>query len=571
MNDTALEAISSEPSVAGGRGRFTYGRDVLALGTLLLCGWKYLHHLERYLDLTLQDEECYLWVGTCMTDPLHWLTTCNAPDRSPFYSVWYHLLSTVIHDSIPLFYVNCVGITLALPVLLYAALRVRKVQIPLAFGVSLFFLVSYCNLGVWPKVNHFCAVILLGAVVFSAFAKRLLQSLWIGGAGCFLCSYVHPEFFYTFILLVITGGLVAILYWRECTWVDLIELLVGAFLAGICLYLIGIPLSGDRGMIAFGQHFSINWLRWNGRTDLRPWFDWEQILRENFGTTAGLGAVLVANPLLFLRHTGVNLLGIPATLAHLFLAHASILVPIRFVYWEGVLLILLMAFLIYRAGVTFSRMRTNLTHNLDLILVAAAYLLPSLIAAIIIFPREHYLFIPGLWLILLPVVILSAREDSPVSQMEMTSTQPSVLRGTDPVRYPVLLLCCVLALVFTPGCQSLLGSNSVLPNITTIRLIRSLEINQEVNLLSQIRFPLHLGMNYTYVHISEKEGDFLDFLRKKAVNMVVVMDRLRNHPAFKEDPEWQAFSKDPNSYGFVRYEVQGTGREVLVRKDLVGQ
>ncbi len=531
---------------------FTRWMDALALATLSVTALRYLHPLEQYVDLTLQDEDGYLWVGKQIGNPIHWLTSSNVSGQGPLYSIWYFFLSGVWPDSIDLFYNNCRLITIVLSILVYAAMRMRRVPALPAFLSSFLILVCYGNLGVWPKVNHFCAAIFLVSAVCASLPMRLFYRFFIGTAGSLVCSYIHPEFFLSFLLLGGVCILVTIYHPHDRKGMQMVTLFTGMLLAFLCIGFMGVPISGERGLTAFGQHFSLNWIRWTGTKDLSPWLDWKRIIQENFGQAEGLGQVIIADPVLFLKHITTNVVEIPSTLIHLLLGPGNIMEWKRLVRPETLCLVLMVAYVVYRWRGSLLRIKTNMANQIDLMLLAMVYLTPSLIASMVVFPREHYLFFPGLLLLLLSVVLFATESDR-----------------LDQKLSPMLLLCCGLALVFAPTCQSLWPEKSALPNVKTIRLIRSFPIEQEVHLLSQNRFTLHLGTNYHHVHIAEKEGTFFDFLQRRKVNMVVITDRLINHPAFREDPEWIRFHDNPDASGFNQLEIQGTGRRLCISRELL--
>ena len=71
-------------------------------------------------------------------------------------------------------------------------------------------------------------------------------------------------------------------------------------------------------MIAFGQHYSLNWHSWE-KVDKDPWTNWEPIIREDFGEISSPFQVIIRNPSAFLRHVFSNVKKLPHQIEEMFL------------------------------------------------------------------------------------------------------------------------------------------------------------------------------------------------------------------------------------------------------------
>jgi hypothetical protein len=58
---------------------------------------------------------------------------------------------------------------------------------------------------------------------------------------------------------------------------------------------------GDRSMVAFGQHYSLNWVRWNN-DERNPMTNWEAIVKNDFGDADSVFSAIISNPYVFSRH-----------------------------------------------------------------------------------------------------------------------------------------------------------------------------------------------------------------------------------------------------------------------------
>ena len=126
----------------------------IGIALLIICGIKVSWHLEQYMDIVFWDESLYLTRGVSMFKeiPKTW---------GPSYSLWYKMLSYFFTDKLDLYYFNFKFTTILISVAFFLLLMSCGIQRILAFIFSLFFLSSFINLPLWPRVSHFCVIVLI--------------------------------------------------------------------------------------------------------------------------------------------------------------------------------------------------------------------------------------------------------------------------------------------------------------------------------------------------------------------------------------------------------------------------
>ncbi|MCX7044602.1 MAG: hypothetical protein NTX50_03815 [Candidatus Sumerlaeota bacterium] len=307
----AIRRLAGIPG-AGARAVFhwlsDHGVDIIAVVGLILSWRNHVYHLEERIDIGLYDETCSLINGVFLKhNPFP-----NAA-FSPFYDVWYFLLSKIVSDNTALYYFNYKIGMLLLAVLAYLCLRAGKVSIVAAFLASSFVLFCQSNLYTWPRVCHFALGVLLAGLALAHASRRKTAFILILALTSLVTSYVRPEFFVPYILLFIY------LIYEGARSKRLRSILIpagGLALAGIlAVSILGCPIvdKEKRSFVAFTQHFALNWVRWNS-SNLNPWTDASTIRMKCFGQANTVPKCIMANPGLVMRHVLTNARIAPGTL-----------------------------------------------------------------------------------------------------------------------------------------------------------------------------------------------------------------------------------------------------------------
>ena len=182
-------------------------------------------------------------------------------------------------------------------------------------------------------------------------------------------------------------------------------------------------------------------------------------------------------------------------------------------------------------------------------LIVTLMLLPPILSALVVYPRQHYL----LFLLLVPAYLVTLLR-------RWASTKPWDMLTA--------LGVCVLALVLVQPADT---GNRVQQNLAVITTLRSLNIEQPVDILeAEGEYGVYVGQNYNRVAEYSKQSSFNTFLQDRSIDMIVVSERLRNDTRFRDDPEWRSFLDDPDAMGFSTVAVEGAPeRFILLRDELV--
>ena len=112
---------------------FLYLPELIALIVLLLSGIVYVYGIEHFLDILGNDESMYLYGGNSF--PLNFPNS----EYSPLYTLWYYFLNLLQPDTIRLYYLNYILMTVLPSLFIYIFLRINKAEMIISFFFSLIF------------------------------------------------------------------------------------------------------------------------------------------------------------------------------------------------------------------------------------------------------------------------------------------------------------------------------------------------------------------------------------------------------------------------------------------------
>jgi len=509
--------------------------DLLIIIIILLAGLKYTFMLEKGLDISFYDEASYLYWGIKI--PVEGLPRT---DYAPLYAFWYFIISLIEPNRVNLFYLNVKLMTILPPIIVYILLRKNRVSIPVSATISWFFLLSRANAYTWPKVSHFALLIVLFILILVTRRSLLWTSLY-ASLGGLVVSYIRPEFFMAYILSLLIFILTAALGKQERIRLPVLlwYLLVTVALLGV----FGLPVSTDRSIIAFGQHFSRNWVSWTG-SDLSPWTNWREIVAQNFGTADSVLSAFTNNPSIFLKHISYNIL-------ELIRNASTLILPTFFPKGKTSLYIAALS-IIGLCIAKRSTIRNNFREYKNIILFMGLFILPGLVSTIIIQPRDHYLLLPCV----LTAVFLAIIVDSNEHEQKQAN-------------YTKLLFLGLLAISFTPYFAERIRSDRPGPNLASIRFIQSLSIEETVYLLeAEGGYHYYLDDNFHRIAQYAKNSDFYHFMEERKINMIMVTDVLVEDSRFRDDAEWIDFLDNYSTFEFTELDVPYAGSILLIHNDL---
>ena len=485
------------------------------------------------------------------------LETLGLPsaDWGPLYSIWYYALSFIRPDALDLFVLNVYVLTLVLPMGLYVALRRQRVSYLASLLVAVYFLICRANLTLWPKVSHLALLlVLLGFALVRSTDRR--PRTWILASTALAASYVRPELFVSFLLLAALALTEAIRGLRSQPQRHGLALVAAAAGLVVVLAFFGSPMfaGGSRDLVAFGQHYSLNWMGWTG-AKASGFDDWRSVVQQNFGPVASVSEAFRSNPASFGRHLLTNAYRAPGLLVAMFAYHVNLLLPARFIPLEAYALISLGAI----AAIAFAprwlpRLRRRLATMDPATSLAVAVMAPELISVAVIYPRPHYLLILGtvaaVWLTVL------ARNDA--KKRAPLGTLRALLAG-------------LIVVAATPAVTAMVGDASM-PNLETIRFIKELGIDRDVNLLdAEGGCHVYLGDNFHRVDPDQKEGEFSGYLIERRIDMIVLTGRYGASQRYSQDETWRGFLEHFGQHGFVALPIPKTNRHLLIDGKLLDE
>ena len=222
-------------------------------------------------------------------------------------------------------------------------------------------------------------------------------------------------------------------------------------------------------MVAFEQHYSLNWVSWNA-DDRNPWTNAEAIVNEDFGNASSILSALIANPKAFGAHVFENLKNIPRSIISTFVSsypftrwgRPGVALGILFVF-SSMVIFALQSKLITHNRVSWLKERIQATwFEIFSVLIILA---PNVISILVIYPRSHYILILGVLASFIATIFLTKGTDGYSHQNVSTILLVSGL---------ALLLIRPISLPPGAGAQ---------PNIRTIEFLRALDIKRPVKLL----------------------------------------------------------------------------------------
>jgi hypothetical protein len=527
--------------------------DVIALAMLLLAGVIYTFQMTQFLDIGLMDESNYLW---------GWNEPILDAQNGPLYSLWYRLLIILTGDTVAAYFWNMRFVMVGLPIALYIALRSYRVTPLIAVMVSLLLLRGYITFGLGTKSAQVCMMLFMLGLILCSQMDRPYWRWLVMALATLVMSYVRPEFFISFVLsfLIFTGCL--IYYFKKSVSLKERILIFGILLAIVlCIYVVGIPLVGGRSFLAFGQHYAVHWVSWHH--DLRnPWTHWNDIVSIDFGAATSIAQAALANPTAIGRHILTNLRDFAPNVVGIFMGSYPFQVaPIALMLCGILVSIALVAAPISRGGIlSWSKLTwAQFCQEIFLLAIVFICIFPVMGSILLISPRLHYALLFGLPCLFLLVVNQS--RVFTILNLKMNTSQLAMCL----VSIAVLLSIRPLSAVPPPSEREV---------SKIVYFIRALNITAPVNMLeADGGFFIYLTPNYAErVAEYEKQGSFDDFIREKALNMIVVSPTMNKDARFIHDSQWQAFLANPAQKGFTAMTIPGvSGYTLLVDQKLLAK
>jgi len=526
------------------------GSAAIGLAIVLAANALYLAGSARVLDPMLTMDPFYIDMAR---RPLGAILTQD-PSWGPLYALWLKPFVAVLHDPVTVYLANVYAMSIAVSVLLFAAVFVASGRMWVAVGAALFFLISDVNLPLDSRVNSFALVPLLSGLTLAALLPPGRARTSVCAVGAALAAYARPELSVAAIAVTLAA------VWRgrrrHPAWRALDLLVLG-------LTALWFGRSSGRLFLAFQIAFGWNWLRWH-----HAWRDVFSIWQQEFGAAQNVFQAVSANPLAVTHHVAANALGTLAFLAGETGAHRPIVPAV----WRGaarlenVLTSLTLLGILVAAGARHVWRRRVLDQHGDALLLSGAVAGASIAAAVVVFPSPRYLAIPAVLIILNAALVAAA----------LLPVAPPLSR---PGRALAALGCLaavprpfVLPSDYVGGGAPFQARIAVARRVTdTLARIRALHLPPPVSVLTDTDgVGEMLGDGFVEVKLWQKGAQPLDaFMREHDVGVIVNLQGGRESFA-AADPYWARIQLDPDEGGFTRVPVPEDDRVgVYVRKDLL--
>lgn len=515
---------------------------------LLIIGVKVTWELAQYMDILLWDEANYMKAGS------HFLKHINK-EWGPAYGAWYQVGFVFFRDFLQLYFLNQAVLAILVPLCFYLLLVRVGVNARISLLLSIGWLCASFHLPMWPKVSHFCVLMVMGGLLMASRTKLpFLQWLWIA-FGTMLAAFARPELYLTFVaLLVIAIGSYVItrpvMRGRP--------ILAFAFMLGVGLFFhlkVGIPLLNEgRSGMAFAQHFAYNIVQ-QQNLPFDFWIVWPEVCREYFGQATSFSGAWKTNQPAVMVHIQSNIKAWFQLLAH---RPAEAVFPSLLwrtsVVLQQLLLVLLLVYgyLSVRRKAPASLPPT--TWRILLVFLLLAF--PAGIASLLIYPREHYFLLQlpfYLYIIALPFTGISFRG-----------------RKLGLILLVLILLTPLLAPTAKKFSYFHLWHHTYgTPNNQAYRKLNTLKDSERLVIMDNEGGMAKLIKGAVWVRGFEKDlqRGFYDFLAEKDPDVIYVTPALNRDKRYMLDGQWMIFSQGPQNFGYKRVPLPPSDNFYLLVRD----
>ncbi len=530
-------------------------KDFAGILFVLLSGLVLTYKITHRIDVVATDDDVYFHNGLIAT----WQ---NLPpiQMAPLFSVWYLIINYFTNDVIDTYYVSCTLLSILPGIAFYFLLRSLTVSTLISAALSICFLFSQLNLPLQPKVSVFTMLFLMGGLIVANYQENPVKKLTAAAISALLAAYGRPEFFLSFLLLC--GIALAYYIWqRRRTSQPLPYPLFGVMgVAALLVLAFGSPLAGGRSVIAFGQHFALNYSVWHPEIPASPWMHSGTFIKHGFGReVTSLSDAFFLNPGLFLRHLGANVINLISTTG-------KDLFDMLVNPWLSRLVFpgrryVLLAIVLTIVGLTnWPQTVRNIGQGLRqhgwYWLCVAVMLVSTYISCILIYPREHYiLFQIILYLSLVGIILQAfAFRSMPVPRLPWVA------------RYAVAAL--ILGIFLTPYWR-VDNQPQPTPTVDLLRFLQKLPVKGPVSMTGNapLMYDLYLGDNWQFWYLERYHpGNMQQFFKQFNINCIHVRPEMLE--TYKNDPYFARLIADPAALDFARYNTGKPDQYVLVQHQL---
>ena len=520
---------------------------------LILIGLRITHDLEANMDVLLWDEANYLNRGLWMFHriPKVW---------GPSYSAWYKFVSYIQPEKIPLYYLNYRIMTIGTAVVGFLFLASCGVRQWIAFLLCCCLLLSSYNLPVWPKISHYCILLVMLAILISKYLEDVLAKWCVFSLALLACAYARPELFLSFSLCFLITLLQAVWKFKKSKISTRIFFTLTVFWVGFICWQYKTPFnSGDSGrsIKVFYQHFAMNYVQWN-HLKLNWWLVWPDIIQKNFQHPESISSIIKYNGHLFWRHIFSNLKNYFIWMGSL---AGQFFIP--FILKSYCLAILgVLSMLLYFVASGLKNFRSNLIsaihENCRVLFFLLLFILPGILVCVYAYPREHYLVINIPLLLLIFGIILSAIQNTDDSWKKWLALALGI----------IFFICAPKAGQF--DFYQLERQEKSLANVQTLKYLQQIDPADTLRILdlegdlSSLLSGKYKG--YTNAYLQQQPASVVDFMDKNHIDVVYITPVLLSYSLVQHDTAFQELLKYPDQHQFYAEKTGNFTPYLLSRK-----
>jgi hypothetical protein len=530
----------------------------ISICLLLICGIKVTWNLEQYMDVLFWDESIYLKRGTLMFDFI-------PKDWGPSYSLWYKFLSVFITDNVKLYYFNFKLTSILVAVSFYLLMLSCGVERILAFILSLFFLGSFINMPVWPRISHFCIIVIVNGLIVAKFFTSTFLKFIIYSFVFLICAYARPELYLLFMLCFVVCVSLFFYKIKQYTKLELGSFFILLILFSLTYILYKTPFNnGDssRSIKVFLQHFAFNLAEWK-MVKGAFWIEFIEVDKKYFNAINSLPSIISSNSALFFKHIFYNLQNY---CTQTFKIIVSFFFPVftKTFHWLSFMIGLMFFAIYFSFGFSIDNFKKNfielLKGNCITIFLLSLILIPTIFICIYAYPRSHYLIMQVPFLILVGAIILSSFDIKIEKEINK-----SVVIAT-------------IWFFVTPAAEdfsyfSLFREEESFCNQATIKYIKKNFSNNNTVSVFDVEGGLTnlLSTNFTdlgFYYTDNKNIEIGKYIKQKKIDILYITPTLLMLNKSKTDSVLNNLIKEPQKYGYVAHKTGTFTPYLLIKKDI---
>lgn len=491
---------------------------------------------------------------------------------APLYTLTYKFFHFFIKDYINLHHFAIISLSWVPGVGLYFFLKSKQIPFAVSAYLAWCLFVSSFILAFdwWPRISHYSLFLIF--IFFTwlfNYTKNIIKILLFVGCFALLLSFVRPEFFMSSLALFAFAFLVFIyqkIKQKNNTSILTLKeklIVLAVFIsAGLMTLAWHSPLYGGRMYYAMGQHYTFNTIKWN-KQDRTPFIYWEQIFKEKFGNSQTVSDMYKANPKELKRHITEN---VKSYFIQLFEFTSELFLPkcvfkFHFAFKWLILLAVFLALLFKTSIKNYKEKIIEAIQEHGIFIFCIAILVgPSVVASMLIFPREHY-YILQLALIYYIFYILF---------IPFFKTLKPDFKYQNIVSIGLL----IILLFLTPNIKCYPRFNSFQqydkPNyLPYIYAVRDLKITKPTTFLVSDILPIYMGENFRVNIQFLKHKPFEKMLKEDDIGIMYVSPILLNDTRFTSDSTWVYFINNYEKLGWNKLQLTNRKEYVIYKKDLL--